>query len=233
MLSPYTAGSVCPSHLQIKTLLASSLWPSSFLSHPPFAVSVSVVISLSVFLSTITRSKMAKTGSLPFVLSNSELSKQWEQKNETLSLSCPGAMVDSFWICFVFNFPSWATLSPLSNPRKSGCLVLFLCPLESRQMILFKSEQITSKNFKGAHDYIYNCGKVYKSKNTVDSRVCLQCRRLQVDPWVRKIPWRREWQPTPVFLPGEFHGQRRLVGCSPWGHMELDMTEWLTHLYRL
>ena len=37
--------------------------------------------------------------------------------------------------------------------------------------------------------------------------------------------WRRKWQPTPVFLPGEFHGQRGLVGCSPWGHRELDMTE--------
>ena len=45
------------------------------------------------------------------------------------------------------------------------------------------------------------------------------------DPWVGKIPWRRIWQPTPVFLPGEFHGQRRLVGFSPWGCKELDMTE--------
>ena len=37
------------------------------------------------------------------------------------------------------------------------------------------------------------------------------------DPWIRKIPWRRAWQPTPVFLPGESHGQRSLVCCSPWG----------------
>ena len=43
------------------------------------------------------------------------------------------------------------------------------------------------------------------------------------DPWVRKIPWRREWPPTPVFLPGESHGQRSLVG--PWGRKELDTTE--------
>ena len=40
-----------------------------------------------------------------------------------------------------------------------------------------------------------------------------------------KIPWRRAWQPTPVFLPGESHGQRRLAGCSPVGRKELDMTE--------
>ena len=39
------------------------------------------------------------------------------------------------------------------------------------------------------------------------------------------IPWRRKWQPTPVFLPGEFHGQRSLAGCSPWGRKESDMTE--------
>ena len=38
------------------------------------------------------------------------------------------------------------------------------------------------------------------------------------DPWVRKIPWRRKWQPIPVFLPWKSYGQRRLVGYSPWGH---------------
>ena len=38
-------------------------------------------------------------------------------------------------------------------------------------------------------------------------------------------PWSREWQPTPVILPEKFHGQRSLVGCSPWGHKESDVTE--------
>ena len=51
----------------------------------------------------------------------------------------------------------------------------------------------------------------------------------QVHPWVKKIPWRRGWQPTPIFLPGEFHGQRSLVGYSAWGCKESDMTERLTH----
>ena len=46
-----------------------------------------------------------------------------------------------------------------------------------------------------------------------------QSRRLGFDLWVRKIPWRRKWQPTLVFLPGKSHGQRSLVGYSPWGHM--------------
>ena len=55
-----------------------------------------------------------------------------------------------------------------------------------------------------------------------------QCRRgrsLGLNPWVRKIPWSSKWQPTPVSLPGKFHGQRSLVGCSPWGHKESDTTE--------
>ena len=43
-----------------------------------------------------------------------------------------------------------------------------------------------------------------------------QCRRCRVHPWVGKIPWRRKWQPTPAFLPGESHGQRSLAGYSPW-----------------
>ena len=48
-----------------------------------------------------------------------------------------------------------------------------------------------------------------------------------LDPWVGKIPWRIASQPSPVFLPGEFYGQRSLVGYSPWGHKELNTTEWL------
>ena len=52
-----------------------------------------------------------------------------------------------------------------------------------------------------------------------------QCRKRRFDPWLRKIPWRRKWQPTPVFLPGKLHGQGSLVGYGPWGCKELDMTE--------
>ena len=44
------------------------------------------------------------------------------------------------------------------------------------------------------------------------------------DPWVGQIPWRRAWQVTPVFLPGESHGQRNLAGCSPRGRKESEFT---------
>ena len=50
------------------------------------------------------------------------------------------------------------------------------------------------------------------------------------DTWVRKIPWRRKWQPTTIFLPGKFHGWRSLVSHSPWDHKELDTTERLHFL---
>ena len=53
-------------------------------------------------------------------------------------------------------------------------------------------------------------------------------RRLSFNPWVGKIPWRRTWQPTPVFCPGEFHEWRGLEGYGSWGRKELDMTEQLT-----
>ena len=58
---------------------------------------------------------------------------------------------------------------------------------------------------------------------------CRRHRRLRFDPPVWKIPWGREWQPTPILLPREFHGQRSLVGYSPWDqYKELDMTEQLS-----
>ena len=54
---------------------------------------------------------------------------------------------------------------------------------------------------------------------------CRRHKRCRFDPWVRKIPWRRAWQPTPVFLPGESHGQRSLAAYSPQSRKESDMTE--------
>ena len=53
---------------------------------------------------------------------------------------------------------------------------------------------------------------------------CRRCKRCGFDPWVGKIPWRRAQKLTPVFLPGESHGQRSLGGYRPWGHKELGPT---------
>ena len=54
---------------------------------------------------------------------------------------------------------------------------------------------------------------------------CKRHKRQVLDPWVSKIPWRRERQPPSVFLPGEFHGLRSLAGYSLWGHKGLDTIE--------
>ena len=62
-----------------------------------------------------------------------------------------------------------------------------------------------------------------------DKESSCQYRRHGFDPWVGKIPWRRAWQPTPVFLPGESHGQRSPVGYSPRGHKESDTTKRLNN----
>ena len=61
------------------------------------------------------------------------------------------------------------------------------------------------------------CGSDSKS-------VCLQCQRPRFNTWVRKMPWRRKWQPNLVLLPGKFHGWRNLIGYSPWDCKESDTT---------
>ena len=53
-----------------------------------------------------------------------------------------------------------------------------------------------------------------------------QCRSCRFNPWVRKIPWRRKWQPTPVFLPGEFLGQRSLVGVHGIAKSQTELRDW-------
>ena len=53
----------------------------------------------------------------------------------------------------------------------------------------------------------------------------LQCKRLELDPWVGNILWTRKWQSTPEFFLGKSHRQRNLVGYGPWGHKESDLTE--------
>ena len=59
-------------------------------------------------------------------------------------------------------------------------------------------------------------------ESTCQYKICKRCR---FDPWVGKILWSRKWQPTPVFLPGKFNGQRSLADWSPWGHKDLDIAE--------
>ena len=103
--------------------------------------------------------------------------------------------------------------SPFMTPNPSPSNAL--CPVANR-------------NVKSKWDLIRcSCKRVGKDKEPDKEPAC-QCRRHKrhgFDPWVSKIPWRRAWHPTPVFLPGESQGQRNLAGDSPQGHKELDTTK--------
>ena len=76
--------------------------------------------------------------------------------------------------------------------------------------------------------YKWSIKKTVGFPGAVGCSCTCQCRRHEFNPWAGKIPWRRKWQSTPVFLPGKFHGQRSLEGYSPWSQKESDKTEWLT-----
>ena len=68
---------------------------------------------------------------------------------------------------------------------------------------------------------VFPCGSESKES-------ACQCRTPGFDPWIRKIPWRREWLPTLVFLAGESHEQKSWAGYRSWGHKELDTTKRLS-----
>ena len=62
-----------------------------------------------------------------------------------------------------------------------------------------------------------------------------QCKRCRFNPWFGRMPWRRKWQPAPIFLPGKSHWQRSLVGYSPWGHRRVrhDLVPRQHHHHRI
>ena len=65
-------------------------------------------------------------------------------------------------------------------------------------------------------------------ESTCQFRKCRRPQRHRFDPWVGKIPWRKKWQTTPVFLAKKFQGQRSLASYSPWGHKQSDLIEQLS-----
>ena len=79
---------------------------------------------------------------------------------------------------------------------------------------------------------IFHVGLPRGSSGRAPACQCRRRKRWGFNPWVKKIPWSRAGQPTPVFLPGEFHGQRRLAGYSPWSHKESDTPEATQHALR-
>ena len=84
--------------------------------------------------------------------------------------------------------------------------------------------QRVGRDWATEHAYMHMCTRLWVHTHTHtqkyggfpgcsdDKNTCLQCGRPRFNPWLGKIPWRRKWLPTPVFLPGKFHGQRTLAG---------------------
>ena len=94
----------------------------------------------------------------------------------------------------------------------------FLCPLSPKQIPepYFFLPHVKTGSFPG--------GTSVKEPTCQ----CRRCKRCGFNPWAGKIPWRRAQQPTPVFLPGEFHGQRSLVGYSALGRKSQTPLKWLS-----
>ena len=110
---------------------------------------------------------------------------------------------------FIFSLPNCGTLS-LSYYRFSSALVRVGWGSQENGWVGGKGG-----TFHGLPTWCSGKESTYQ---------CRRCKRRGFDPWVRKIPWNRKWQPTPELLPGESHGERSLAGYSPRGRRELDMT---------
>ena len=112
----------------------------------------------------------------------------------------------------------------------------YFCSIE----LQFQNTSSKIKNFQMVtaecytkHGTLPSCGSLHcggLSWSLRRYRICLQCRRPGFNPWVRKIPWRRQWQLTPAFSPGKSHGQRSLAGYRPRGCKVSDTTEQITRV---
>ena len=99
------------------------------------------------------------------------------------------------------------------------------CPPHLRHSVNIIQRQ---RAINGGLVYSPSKGSGFPGGTSGEEPAC-QCRRRGSDPWVSKIPWRRAWQPTPVVLPGESHGQRSLADYSPQSRRESETTEALWH----
>ena len=119
----------------------------------------------------------------------------------------------SLWICLTRTFP----LHGIIQCTVFGVWFLSFSLMLSR--FIMRQHVSVLHSFSGLNKVMWGFPGASDSKKSA--------RKPWFNPWVGKIPWRREWLPTTVFLPGEFHEQRSLVGYSPWGPKELDMTKQL------
>ena len=128
-----------------------------------------------------------------------------------------------------FSLKAWCLLSQQTTQLK-GSLLHFsgtACRIKSGRIEgVYKAKERRGIMKKDLFNYYLSVIPSLLNSLVVQMvRIYLQCWWPGFDPWVVKIPWRRAWQPTPVFLPRESHGQRSLAGYSLWGCKESDTTE--------
>ena len=139
----------------------------------------------------------------------------------------------SFFLLLLLLLPSseWLEVITQATLEATSCMVIPVDhPLEE-SCLLIKNAQFGYGIIKKWFLFITHFRGCYSSsglpkwligkESTCQGR---RQRRRRLDPWVKKILWGRKWQPTLVLLPAEFHGQRSLVGYSPRGHKESDMS---------
>ena len=152
---------------------------------------------------------------------------------------------DRTWVSCIAGrcFTVWATSQTLKSASSMAPLTCRSRTSEStfrgknsEQWWPQRSMRITQEgiqgNFLGEGSVLFCDTGVLPRWLSDEKSACRRCKRCGFDPWVRKIPWRRKWQPTPVFLPAKYHGQRSLVGYSPycrrvrhdWGRTHTSIT---------
>ena len=100
-------------------------------------------------------------------------------------------------------------------------------------LVLFLSCEVLTYNWFFSDCFLYILYiqvtiKLHATLVAQSKKICLQCGRLGFDPWDGKIPWRMTWQPTPVFLPGGYHGQKSLVGSTKSMGSQRVGHDWVT-----
>ena len=117
-------------------------------------------------------------------------------------------------------FNSWPTFSLYFFSTQFWILVPYRISLRKIPSSLFLEYLFSSYSISMTTNGVY--GFSMWSRGIEFTCKCRRCKRYKFDPWAGKMPWSWKRQPTPVFMPGESHGQRSLVGYSPWDRRELD-----------
>ena len=115
---------------------------------------------------------------------------------------------------------AWIEPHSMSNRKRNGMEIKYsmVRKEESKDKVLNNKKPSRVRRKIASH---YGLAQMVKNLPAMQE--------TRFNPWIRKIPWRSEWLPTPILLPGEFHGQRSLVGYSPWGRRVRQLSDPHSH----